>query len=423
MMLQEMDYNPDLINWQGVLPDVIKKLPRELVNFHNSLKKFFKRSEQNIYVKTYLKGLFSDLERKNVESIALRYLEPEDVRGMQKFFTYGKWDEEGVAKKHREILSSYIGAKAGMITVDSSEIPKKGKESVGVIRQYCGNLGKIENCQSGVYAGYTSAEGYGLAHAQLYLPEIWLSEEYAERHEKCGIPEDITFKTKIEIALEEIKEMTGSGLFPGKWIGCDATFGSDIKFRDEIDGLGKYYLARIKTNQLVWLEKPKVIKQTYKGRGRYPKEGKLIPEQPPIKVKDIAKDEKLEWQQAVLAEGSKGPIIAQVARVRVYENRDDLPGKELWLFLRKEKDGKIRYYFSNAPESISMDDLIQACMWRWPIEQCFEDGKKYLGMDHYEHRSWLAWHRHMIFVMLALLFLLMIRIKYKKKSQIIRYHR
>lgn len=423
MMLQKMDYDPNLINWQKILPDMISKLSDELVDFYNSFKDFFRRVEQEIYAKTYLKGLLSNEERKNIERIALRYLEPEDVRGMQKFFNYGKWDDEGIARKQREILSSYIAAPDGMITVDSSEIPKKGKESVGVFRQYCGNTGKIDNCQSGVFAGYTSLKGYGLAHAQLYLPEIWFSEEYTVKRKKCGVPEELSFKTKIEIALEEIKEMTESGLFPGKWIGCDASFGCDIKFRDEIDKLGRYYFARVKGNQLVWLKKPKVIKHTYKGRGRYPKEGKLIPEYPPISIKDIIKNEKITWQSVVLAEGSKGPITGQVARLRIYENRDGLPGKQQWLFIRKRADGNLMYYFSNAPESISMKQLIQASTWRWPIEQCFEDGKKYLGMDHYEHRSWIAWHRHMIFIMLTLLFLMTIRIKYKKKIQQTHYHK
>lgn len=417
MILQNMDYHPELIDWQGLIPDVISQLSEELAKFCKTFSPGFRRIEQSMHGQIFIKGLLSNIERKNVERIALQYLEPKDVRGMQHFLTTGIWDEEWIKAKGNEILAENVSGEDGMITVDSSETAKKGKESVGVARQYNGNSGKIDNCQSGVYTGYTSSKGYGLIDARLYLPEVWFSDEYKERWERCRIPPDIKFKTKIEIALEEIQGVNKSGLFAGKWVGGDATFGSDVKFRDEIAKMGKYYFVGIKENQLVWIDEPKLIRQSYKGIGRYPDEDKIVAEVEPIHVKDVIKNVSLKWETVVLAEGSKGPIITEVSRIRVYECRDKLPGGQQWLFLRKDSDGKIKPFLSNAPANTSMETLIRVCTYRWPIEQCFEDGKKYLGMDHYEHRSWVGWHRHMIFIMITLLFLLTLRLKYKKKFQ------
>ena len=184
------------------------------------------------------------------------------------------------------------------------------------------------------------------------MPEKWFSNEYQERREKCQVPEDLQFKTKNQIGLELIRKALDTELFPVGWVGFDAGFGSDSKFRDAVDSLRVNYLGDIKSNTLVWLNRPKVGIPAYSGRGRRPeKERVLGGEEPAIHVSDIAKVE-----------------------------------------------------------------MKRAVTMRWPIEQCFEDGKKYLGMDHYEHRSWPGRHRHMTNVILAMLFLLRLRFKFKKKS-------
>ena len=201
MMIQKMDYNPEIIDWHGFTDKFIKNIGDEIMSFHNTFKGAFNRGVQRIYGEAYLKGLLSDIERKNVEAICLRYLHTEDVRGFQKYFSYSKWDDLYMKETVKSELSKLINADDGMITVDSSENVKKGNESVGVARQYCGNVGKIENCQSGVFVGYTSSKGYGLLDGTLYMPEIWFTEEYKERKNKCGVPESITFKTKNEIAI------------------------------------------------------------------------------------------------------------------------------------------------------------------------------------------------------------------------------
>jgi len=388
----------------------------ELLNFHSLFHPAFKRYEQIKSSTTYLKGLLSDVERKHVEGIALRFEGPENVRGMQKFMTDSPWDDKFVGEVYREELSGDISSLDGMFTINSSENPKKGNESVGVSRQYCGNTGKIENCQSGVFLGYASSLGYGLVDTRLYLPEKWFSDEYREKRIKCRIPNEITFQTKHEIALELLKNAQKENLFKGKWVGVDGFFGSNSDFCDAIENMELLYFAGIRSNQLFWLEKPQMIPVQYQGRGRKPHEDTLKPDTDAQSAIQIASMETLKWKPVILADGAKGPIVAQFAALRVIRNNEGVPGKELWLILRKDEDGKIHYYVSNAPKSIGVDELIRVSTIRWTIEQCFEDGKKHLGMDHYEQRTWTAWNRHMLFVFLAMYFLLRLRIKYKKNS-------
>jgi SRSO17 transposase len=303
-----------------------------------------------------------------------------------------------------------------MITVDSSEFVKKGKESVGVARQYCGTLGKVENCQSGVFAGYSSDKGYGIVADRLYMPERWFSEEYAERREKTMVPEDLEFRTKPEIAKELIREVAESGFFPAKWLGCDATFGSDTGFLKSVASTFNYF-ASVKSDTRVFVEWPKVGIPPYKGRGRKPGKLRVLPGEPkPLKVKELVG--KMKFEPVVFSEGSKGPVTGKAAMTRVYRSVDGLPEDEsLWLFARRDGSGKTRFALSNAPENISLEEMCEASIMRWPIEQCFREGKDQVGMGHYEHRSWPAWHRHMLFVSLALHFLLRLRIKYKKKPR------
>jgi SRSO17 transposase len=417
MMIQKADYDPDLIEWEWITPEVIEKMAEELVVFHDEFHEAFGRIEQHILGQNYLQGLLGKIPRKNVEAITLEFLDGTRVRSMQKFMSSYRWDESLMLAKAKGKISDLIAQKNGMLTIDGSDIPKKGKESVGVARQYCGNTGKVDNCQAGVFIGYTSDIGYGLIDRGLYMHEKWFSDEYLERREKCKVPPDLEFKTKNEIALELLRQNVDSGQFPAEWVGVDAGFGGDHKFRDVVDLLDMYYLADIKSNTLVWLNRPEVRIPAYHGKGRPAERQRVLEgEKPAVSVIDIAKDPDLQWETAILAEGAKGPIAAQLSFMRVVEHRDGLPGKDLWLVIRKDANGKIKFALSNAPTDIPKEQLKRAVTMRWPIEQCFEDGKKYVGMDHYEHRGWPAWHRHMTYVILALLFLLTLRFKLKKNS-------
>ncbi|HIH62775.1 MAG TPA: IS701 family transposase [Nanoarchaeota archaeon] len=413
MMLHNYDWNPDIIEQAGITEKEVEKLTSVLEDFVADFKECFRRTENSTNGHIYLKGLLSDLERKSIEPIALRYLGPSSVRGLQNFMKNALWDDEKMLDIYQKRLSSTVSDPEAMITVDGCDIPKKGKKSAGVARQYCGSLGKVENCQAGVFVGYSNPKGYyGLINCQLYMPEKWFSDEYKNRFNECDVPKDLKFKTKIEIANDLIKEASESSLFPARWVGCDGFFGTNKEFLDSLPE-NIYYFADVHSNVNVWLEKPEVFLPEYKGRGPHPK--KLKAQTAPISVSDIAKIESIPWQKVILGDGAKGPIYSQVKCVRVYECRDDLPGNECWLYIRKLSDGKIKCSLSNAPIDTPKETFNKLALMRWPIEQSFKDGKKYLGMDHYESRSWKVWHRHMLFVFLAQLFLLEIRIKFKKK--------
>jgi len=417
MILKQSQWHPELTPKMQLTEQDVGEMADELITFHEQFHTCYGRLEHQRLGLAYLSGLISNVKAKSVEPIALEFLDKKSVRSLQYFMKNGRWDHDGMQSAHQRMLSESISDPFGMINTDSSEFVKKGKESVGVARQYCGSLGKTENCQSGVFVGYASDKGYGLLASRLYMPKIWFSKEYEKRRLDNMVPEDLSFQTKPEVALDLITQIAQTNLFPAKWIGCDATFGSDPHF---LEALPKhmYYFADIRCTTKVFLEKPKTDVPAYKGIGPRPKKLRLLPDQPqPQTVAALTASKRLRWRSVVLAEGSKGPIVAEATCMRVYVSTDDLPADyPVWLFIRRKSDGQIKFSISNAPESTSFAELCRASTLRWPIEQCFKEGKDQIGMDHYEHRSWPAWHRHMIYVFLALNLFMRLRIKFKKNS-------
>jgi SRSO17 transposase len=399
MMIQEVGYDPALIDWAG-LEQVQAVMTEELVRFHDLFGDCFSRAETRLLGRTYLTGLLSNLERKNVEKIALSFSGPASVRCLQNFLSRYPWSDERMLQRYQQLFAQTVGEEDGMYTLDASEVEKKGKESVGVARQYCGHAGKTENCQSGVFVGYTSGKGYGLTGCRLYMPQIWFQPHYRERRRRCEVPPEVEFHSKHQIALALLEKQIQQRVLPGKWVGCDADFGSDGALRDAIARLDKFYLAGVRADIKVWLL------DEHSGSAA----------RKPVTVSELATGDSLGWETVVLAEGAKGPIVGEVAMVRVQENDEGRPARQAWLIIRRKEDGRLQYYLSNAPADIPEAELYRALTMRWPIEQCFEDGKKHLGMDHYEHRHWNSWHRHMLYVFLAMFFLLRLRLKFKKNS-------
>lgn len=413
MALLRTGWNPEIASKLNIETEDVEVLSTLLMNFCEKFRSCFNRSDQHFNSMAYLKGLLSDITIKTIETIAISILGVNKVRSLQHHFTGSNWKAAELTKKNQEELVTKIADDNGMYTIDSSEIPKKGKDSAGVAHQYCGNLGKLANCQSGVFIGYASEKGYGLLDQQLYVPESWFEPEYAERREKTHFPAGLEFKTKLEIAMDLLKRAEENDSFQGRWVGMDSTFGQDKDFR-EIIGNRYYYMANIRSNTLLWQDKPEVSLPPYKGRGPQPKKEKAHTK--PLTVETIAKDTALSWEAMNLGEGAKGPIIAQVTRLRVFEPKDGLPANELWLFLRKNTDGEIKYMLSNAPIDLPLKEMVRISQLRWTIEQMFQEGKSYLGMDEYEMRSYPGWHRHMALISLALHFLMELRILFGEKK-------
>jgi SRSO17 transposase len=417
MLLPHCQWHPGLSAKLNLTEKELAAIAKELVDFHTQFHSCLGRVEHQRLGLAYLSGLMSNAEAKSAEPIALEFLDKKSVRSVQMFMKNYRWDHGTMQRTHQDMLATLIASPAAMITVDSSDFAKKGKESVGVARQYCGAVGKVENCQSGVFVGYSSDKGYGLLGCRLYMPRSWFSKEQQERRKANLVPEELVFETKQQIALRLIHEIAATDRFPAKWLGADAAFGSDIDF---LNALPKelYYFAAIKSDSQVFIKKPKLGLAPYKGRGPRPSKVGILSGQPnPRSVSEIATSGRLCFKPVAVAEGAKGPIIAKVARIRVYLSRDGLPeGDQQWAFFRQNTDGEIKYAISNAPKEISLSEMVKASTMRWPIEQCFQEGKGQVGMDCYEHRSWPAWHRHMTYVFLALHFMLRMRLRFKKNS-------
>ena len=392
--------------WEAKIPPSWDLKPEDLQNVDQELKAFaalfgsaFSRVETRELCEFYLRGLLSNTERKNVEAMALELRGPEAVRSLQRFVSEYQCDEETLRQAHWKEVGTSLSDPQGVWSVDASEFPKKGEESVGVAPQYCGALGKTANCQSGVFVCYVSPKGHALVETRLYLPQCWFEADHEKRRDQCHIPADVTFQTKPQLAAQIVRGVVQSGHFAGQWITCDCSFGSNEAF---LEGLPSdySYLAEIACTRRVW--------------------PKAVPGHPELEslgctVEDLMLEKGLlSWETIRVCEGQKGPIVAGFARLRVYVSAQRTPESERWLLLRNDPNQKIKYALSNAPETCQMIELVRVSGARWPIERCFQEDKGELGLDHYEHRSWTAWHRHMRLTFLAQLFLVRLRLRLKK---------
>ena len=287
-------------------------------------------------------------------------------------------------------------------SLDASEFPKKGTASVGVAPQYCGALGKTANCQSGVFICYTSPQGHALLDSRLYLPQCWFEPAYAPRRQICHIPPDTRFQTKPELALGLLQPLLATQQFGGRWITCDCSFGNHETFLAELPP-DYYYLAEIACTRKVW-------PQACAARPQWEQSGCTVEQL--LSCKGL-----LNWETHRIAEGEKGPLVAAFARLRVFLSPERTAASARWLLLRNDANRKVKYALSNAPRTTRLRELVRVSGARWPIERCFQEDKSELGLDHYEHRSWVAWHRHMRLVFLAQLFLLRLQRKFKKNSR------
>jgi len=390
----------------------IENFMQEMTGYVEEFEDAFQRAEQLAWSQSYMRGLLGEASRKNIERMALE--QGENVRSMQHFIGQSPWEREPVVAIHQRLVAEDLGEADGVALIDESSVVKQGNDSVGVAAQYCGSVGKTANGQVGVYLGYASRKGYSLIEGQLFVPDEWFEEAHAERRHACGVPEDLAYQTKPEIGLELLKKAVKRGDLPFQWVAADELYGDSPAFRDGVADLGKWYFTEIKSNTRVWRVRPEVHIPEWKGRGRCPTRLRLRhPSDHPVQVKELVKGIPKEgWTRATIKEGSKGPIVCDFAFLRLSESRRNLPGPEVWLILRRnlEDPSIIKYYFSNAPVETPVIEFVRISGMRWPIETIFEEAKGEVGFDHYEMRSWLGWHHHMLLVSLAHHFLVRLRI-------------
>jgi SRSO17 transposase len=391
MQITQTEYNAELLTKWKRASTTLDEINNHLDMYVEKFREILNNVTREKHFEVYIKGLLSKLQRKTIEPIALEYMGVEGVRSLQTFMTRSNFDDAAMLEKYQLEASSVLNCANGMLSVDPSEFVKKGKHSVGVKRQYCGRLGKIENCQSVVFAAYAGSTGYGLLERELYIPSEWFSEEYKEKLEKCGIPEEKEFKTKNEIALEMIDEIVSRDILNIKWIGCDHNF---------IDSLPKstYYFVSVPNNERIFLPN----------------------ETSPTTVKTLAENNDFVWER-VGFEGSKGIAYSDVKIIRCKSVRTNDKNKtvkhdDVWLYIRRYANGDTKYFLTNSPEDTPTHELHEAATLRWSIEQCFEECKSNLGMADFEGRSYNGFLRHLLFVMIAHFFGTSLRISLKKTA-------
>ena len=351
----------------------------------------------------YCAGLLLPGERKSVEPMAAR-LAPGDVsakhQSMHHFVAKAPWEEPALLCAVRTFVLPKM-EETGPIRawiIDDAGIPKKGKHSVGVARQYCGELGKQDNCQVAVTLSIASDQASLPIAFQLYLPESWAKD--MERRRRAGVPDDMQFKTKPQIALGQLRQAIADNVPQGVVL-ADAGYGNDTAFRCGVSELGLAYVVGVQGSMAVW--GPGTAPQPAKpwsGQGRPPKllrrdGGK------PVKVSDLAKTlPRKAWKTVRWREGTRGVLVSRFAAVRVRPSHRDTwraePWPEEWLLVEwpETEEAPAKFWLSTLPANTPLKELVDTAKLRWRIERDFQDLKQEIGLDHYEGRGWRGFHHH-----------------------------
>jgi SRSO17 transposase len=356
-------------------------------------------------LRDYCRGLMLPCERKSVEPMAAVTAPGRTAAQHQSLLHFvgeGRWSDERVLAKVREMVLPAI-ERHGPIEawiIDDTGFPKKGTHSVGVARQYCGQLGKQDNCQVAVSLSLANAHASLPVAYRLYLPESWASD--TTRRKKAGVPEEIGFQTKPEIALDQIRAACTVGL-PRGVVLMDAGYGTHIDLREAVTALGLPYIAGILSNTTVWASGtgPLPPKPYVPGRGRPTKQLRRDAEHQPVKVKDLAFSlpAKL-WRTITWREGTNVPLKSRFARLRIRIAHRDFnrsePWPEEWLLIEWPKGEKepTKYWLSTLPENVGFARLIDLAKLRWRIERDYQELKQEVGLGHFEGRGWRGFHHH-----------------------------
>lgn len=369
-------------------------LPQRLAAFLDPFSSLLCRQEQRDNALAYVRGLLSGLERKNAESIA--YLHGQERQALQKFIGQSPWDHDPLTGELARQIGRDLGEDDAVLVFDPSAFPKKGTESVGVQRQWCGRLGKVENCQVGVFLAYVSRKEHALADFRLYLPKEWKRKRCAQ----AGVPRGVGFRTRHELALEMLDSR--GALLPHGWIAGDDEMGRSSWFRKELRTRGEEYLLDVPSNTLVRdLGEPS---PPYSGRGRRP--------MPPFRrVGHLAAGlPESAWETVEARDGEKGPVTVRTARRMVQAKEEGSPSEDwemLVVFQEEQSDGSIKhdYLLGHGLLGVPAAEAARVFKARHRIEECLERAKGEAGLGEYQARTWVGWHHHMTLSLLAAWFL------------------
>jgi SRSO17 transposase len=405
-----------------VTPDDVRAAAERLVDFHERFAPLFGREQAQDHAYDYVKGLMVCPDRKSVEPIAL-LVGHGDVSGLQKFVGAGPWDYDDVMAEAQalfadELAPSTAGSPVGTVgVIDGSAFTKQGSLSAGVARQHNGRLGKEDNCQVGVFLIGVTPAGSALLDHRLFLPEAWCAatREAKGRRALAHIPEDVTFRTKPQIAAELVRNVAVLGQVGLDWVVGDSEYGRAGHLLDELELLGQRYVLEIPRTWVFWTSDPAGSIPEYSGLGRKPT---APAREAALTVVEIADELPASaWKALQVREGAVGPLVFEFAAIRVWGLRHRKPGPPSWLLIRRSlgAEPELKFYVSNADAEAPVSTLALVACTRCQVEEFLEDCKSYLGMTQYETRSWAGWHHHMTLVGLAHLFVTLVQRRLQKK--------
>jgi SRSO17 transposase len=352
----------------------------------------------------YCTGLLLPGERKSVEPMAARVAPTETGakhQSLHHFVAKAPWEETKLIASVRTFVLPAMEKRAPIRAwiVDDTGIPKKGKHSVGVARQYCGQLGKQDNCQVAVTLSVATDHASLPIALRLYLPETWADDR--ARREKVGVPEEITFATKPQIALDQIRQAIDEGVTKGIVL-ADAGYGNDTAFRTALTAMGLVYAVGVQGSTAVWAPGTAPLpKKVWSGKGRPTKRLQRDETTKPVSAKALAQSlPKTAWKTVEWREGTKGALTSRFAALRVRpSHRDTLraePHAQEWLLIEWPDGEKqpTKYWLSTLPAETPITELVDTAKLRWRIERDFQDLKQEIGLDHYEGRGWRGFHHH-----------------------------
>lgn len=400
----------------------IRGLKPELSRYLKRFADCFARKDTQVHMPVYVEGQLSDLPRKSVEPIALAAKVP--VRTLQEFLSQHRWDEDAVRREVQEIVSSEHGSTHSIGIIDETSDVKKGDKTPGVQRQWCGCVGKTENCIVTVHLAYAVDDFHCLLDGELFLPESWAADR--ERCRAAGIPDEMTYRPKWQIALEQYDRARVHGV-KFEWLTFDEGYGSKTPFLRALDEREQKFVAEVPVQMTGWLKQPKVTSRRSARTGRPRKVPRLTKDSPQPKRVDVLLEQHpilrdQPWQKYRVKDGEKGPVVWEVKHtmvIRPDENR--LPGERLHLLVARnvlDKD-EVKFFFSNAPPETSVATLLLVAFSRWRVERCFQDQKQDIGLDAWEGRRYIGLKRHLILSSVSYLFLARTRANLRgKKSRV-----
>ena len=374
-LLEREDVLEEALDWEAGLQEL-----------HGRIAGRFSRSESRQRVLAYLQGLLGSVERKNGWQLA-EYAGDATPDGVQRLLAVYRWDADEVRDDLRGYVVEHLGDPGGVLVVDETGFLKKGRKSVGVKRQYSGTAGKVENCQIGVFLAYGSRHGAAFLDRELYLPQEWAED--VERRREAGVPQDVVFHTKAQLAQQMITRAVAAGV-PFAWVTGDTVYGNDRKLRRWLEEQGRPYVLAVKNNEPLWAD-------TEGGAAQ-------------VAARELAQqipDD--QWQRLSAGEGSKGPRLYDWGWMPIGPWSE--PDQGHWLLVRRSiaDPEEQAYYACFGTGEASLSELVGVAGTRWIIEDAFKEAKQEVGLDEYEVRLWVGWYRHITLALLAHAFLAVIR--------------